>query len=69
MVLTDAIKVLTSFAQRHIDVADEDEQVKVYLALAETLENQAARHQARELAKAKSHVAALQITFREIINS
>jgi hypothetical protein len=56
-----AIQVLVDFALKHVREADEEEQVKVYQALAETLPNPASRSAARELAVSMSRVAALQL--------
>jgi len=67
MALTDAIQVLVDFAAAYVDQAPADMQVKVYLALSETMPNEIARTTARELAHAQSRVAALQLEFQELL--
>lgn len=68
MVLTAAINVLVDFAVSNVERCAPDEQIKVYLALAETLPTQEGRAGARNLARAKSEVAALQLQFKNILD-
>jgi len=62
-----AINVLNQFATRHVEACPPDEQIEVYLALAETLQDSASRARARELAQAISKVSALQLDFKELL--
>ncbi len=67
MAVTDAIKVLVEFAADYVSQAPVETQVKVYIALAETMPSEMARMTARNLAQAQSRVAALQLEFRELL--
>lgn len=61
MSASSAIQVLVDFALHHVREAEEDEQIRVYQALGETLPDPASRSAARELALGMSRVAALQL--------
>jgi hypothetical protein len=70
MALTSAIQALVDFAAAHVEECkSRDEQVRIYLALAETLPNPIARQTARQLAEAQSKVAALQLDFQELLST
>jgi hypothetical protein len=61
MALVDAIQSLNRFALAHVHDGDVDEQIEVYLALAETLPDPIQREAARKLSLSVSETAALQL--------
>jgi hypothetical protein len=64
MALKDAINVLAVFAAEKVAECPLDQQVKIYQAIGEAIPDQQARANAKELARAISHAAALQLDFR-----